>query len=244
MRRPRVASPPLALVALGVLALGPLVACTGGTDNAKPTTTTSSPSSTSSSTTSTSAPRSRCGALAAPSGATQSMTELADVDGDGSDDELTTYVAAGSWHLRVDRAVELSLGTVGAESKRIIGGADVDADGKDEIWVQTGSGASSAILGLFRYRDCTITSVTLGGAPAELAVGASVANTSGVECTASRVRTLAGSSDDGVTYAVTETSYALEGDELTSRGAKTATVTSDDPEFARISSFHCGDLAM
>ena len=64
----------------------------------------------------------------------------------------------------------------------MVGGADAGGDAAEEIWVRVGSGASSTILALFRFRECELVAVTLNGEPAELPVGASVANTSGVTC--------------------------------------------------------------
>jgi hypothetical protein len=228
----------LALVAVGALGLA---ACGGDDDDASPA------SSSSSSTTSTTTGPAACpiDPLGEPLDAT---TASADVDGDGEADDITAHRATDGWHVRVDLAsgggADGALSTAGAEGAALIGGADAGGDAAEEIWLQTGSGASARILGLFRFRDCAVVPVTVNGAVAELPVGASVVNTSGVACEDGAVVIRSGTSSDGRTYEVTAEQYRLDGDELTSVDSETSTVASGSPEFVALASFRCGDLSL
>jgi hypothetical protein len=248
--------PGLALVtALALI----LVACGGGHDD-KPTARTSTTARRSTTTLSpTSAPTTtaaaECGPVSVPKTATEVATASGDVDGDGANDVLRSYLVGESdWHLQVALAAgggaDVAIATFSGGSVSVLGGADVDGDGADEIWARTGSGASATILGLARFASCGLARVTFAaGDPAELPVGGSVGSASGLEC-ASHVDPTAdltaydatNTTDDQ--YEVRATEYALNGTTLTQLGTKTTTATAGDDAFGRATSFACHGLGL
>lgn len=215
--------------------------------------TTAGPSTTSETTTTTSATSPCASAAAVPSDASTLTEEVADVDGDGRADAIRTFLAEDTWVLQVEVAAgggaELALGPGDQGGVGLVGGADVDGDGRAEIWVRVGSGASTVILGLVRFQDCGLARVTLGsGQPVELPVGGSVGATAGVECRADEedadLTTFAAFHRDGLRYEVTATQWALEGAVLVERTSSTRELQADDPDFVRATTFTCHDLAL
>lgn len=239
----------VALVALGALGAG----CSDDDEAAPETTTTSERTTTTEATTTTTQPPA-CGAVAVPPGA-EELTEVpGDADGDGADDTLRTYRVGEEWHLQVELAADggadLPLPSFGG-AVGIIGGADVDGDGTDELWARTGSGASATIVGLARLVGCELVRVTFAsGELAELPIGGSVGTTSGLECRDAPddpadligyTATLA----DGTTYEVAAVRFALEGTSLVEQGTDTSTVDAlDGDAFLPVTSFRCGDLVL
>jgi hypothetical protein len=138
---------------------------------------------------------------------------------------------------------------VPAGTRGTVGWADVDGDGSPELWVRTGAGASTALLGLVRYDDdCQPQRVTLDGQPAELPVGGSVTNAAGVSCggngEAADVTAYSATSVDGETYEVAALRLRLEDDDLVEVGVDVLTIEASDPEFPRYASFTCGSLTL
>ncbi len=235
-----------------MLALVVLGACSGDDDEAA-TTTSSSPAATSGSEGSRQPDAEPCPDVDVPADARDVEAAEGDVDGDGEPDELRSYRigATDDWRLHV------ALGAGGGAQAPIVafgdgvgvlGGADVDGDGGDEVWVRTGAGASATIIGLVRYDACELAQVTFGaGTPADLPVGGSVGTSAGLECaagpdadlTAYRT-TLVG----GEAYEVSATEHALEGTVLVERGTTERTVRAGDVELFRYSSFSCGRLSL
>ena len=179
----------------------------------------------------------------------------ADLDGDDHDDQLQSYrVGDAEWHLRVSLArgggADLEITPPNGSFVTVLGGADIDGDGADELWAQTGQGASAAILGIARLVGCDLVRVTTsGGDPAELPVGGSVGTASGVECearsdSAAHLTTYTASNQGGDRYEVRATEHVLDGAALVSRGTYTDEVAIGDEAFARASSFSCGRLTL
>jgi hypothetical protein len=182
----------------------------------------------------------------------QDLTEQpGDVDGDGADDLLRTFRVGDEWHLGVELArgggADLVLASYGG-GIGIIGGADVDGDGNDEIWAQTGAGASATIVGLARFADCSLELVSFAsGSPAEMAVGGSVGTAGGLECTTppggpGQLSTYTLTFRDDTTYDLRTVRYHLEGTTLVEDGDETGTVAAASPDLLRYASFTCGDL--
>jgi hypothetical protein len=243
------------VVAAALVALGALLAGCGDDDEATPApTTTSESTTTTTEVTTTTSPPPACGAVVVPEDA-EELTEVAgDADGDGTDDALRTYRVGEAWHLQVELAAEggadLPLPSFGG-AVGIIGGADIDGDGADEVWARTGSGASATIVGLARLVDCELVRVAFAsGELAELPIGGSVGTTSGLECreTPDDPADLVGYTatlTDGTTYDVAATRFALEGTSLVEQGTDTSTVDAlDGDAFLPVTSFRCGDLVL
>lgn len=246
-----------ALVLVTALALM-LAACGGGHDKASARTSTTarrSPTTHSPTSAPTTTTTAECGPVSVPKAAAEVANASGDVDGDGADDVLRSYLLGESdWHLQVALAAgggaDLAIATFSGGSVSVLGGADVDGDGADEIWARTGSGASATILGLARFASCGLTRVTFpAGDPAELPVGGSVGTTSGLECEShvdptADLTTYDASNTADDQYEVHATEYALNGTTLTQLGTKTSTATAGDDAFARATSFACHGLSL
>jgi hypothetical protein len=246
-----------AVVALAV-GLGAIVAGCGGDEDGSATTTTAEATTTTAAPEVTAGPTTTvatippCAAVAVPADAS-GMTELeAEVDGDGQPDVLRTFLVGDVWHLQVQVAAgggaELDLATADAGGVGLVGGADVDGDGRDEIWARVGSGASATILGLARYDACALVRVAIAGAPAELPVGGSVGSAAGIECRSPGVdadlSVFSAMHRDESQYDVTATEYDLQGAELVPGTSSTSTVDAADDAFIRYTSFACHDLGL
>jgi hypothetical protein len=129
-----------------------------------------------------------------------------------------------------------------------VGWADLDGDGRAELWVRTGQGASTLLVGAYAYgASCEPVRITLGSSPFEFPVGGSVTSTSGLSCAAGDRADLllySTSSTDGERYEVAERSVRLEGTDLVEVRTRTRTATVDDPDFPRFSTFACGSLVL
>lgn len=236
-----------AVLSVLVVAVAGIAACSDdGDDDASTTTTEATTTTTEATTTTTEAPA--CPAVSVPADA-QEVTEFpGDADGDGTDDELRTYRVGEEWHLQVELAADggadLVLPSFGG-GVGLVGGADVDGDGTDEVWARTGSGASATIVGLARMSACALERVLFPtGELAEVPIGGSVGTTSGLECSANGLVTFTATLTDGETYDVVATTYALDGSTLTEQGQETVQVNATDPDFVRYTSFTCGDLTL
>lgn len=242
------------LAALLVLALG-VTGCGGDDDDSDASTSTSATEAPSTSSSSSTTPAAVCDPIGLSDGAANVAEATGDIDGDGADDGLLSYrLGADEWHLRVELAAggaaDVVIPTFGAGAIAVLGGADVDGDGGDEVWAQTGSGASATIIGLARFTDCELERVTFaGGDPAEFPVGGSVGNTAGLECEAHGDPTadLTGYTATNTgedTYEVTATEYALDGTVLVQGASRVSTATVGDEAFARATTFSCDDLSL
>jgi hypothetical protein len=224
-----------------------LAACGDDGGDAAATSTTEVTTTTEATTTTSAAPA--CEPVTVPAGAEELTTAEGDADGDGQADELRSYRVGEEWHLQValaaDGGADLVVPTFGGAAG-VIGGADVDGDGVDEVWARTGSGASATIVGLAELVDCALVRVTFAtGAPAELPVGGSVGTTSGLACTDGGVTAYTATLTEGTSYDVVATAYGLDAGQLVERGTSTSTVDAlDDAAFVPVTSFSCGDLLL
>lgn len=245
-----------------LLAAATLLASCGKSDvdGPGPTTTTTSQASTTTDPTDTSGPTSSIATVACAEHpvseeAADVESETADLDGDGVDDTIRSYrLGEAEWHLNVALArgggADLVVATYDGSVVSVLGGADVDGDGADELWARTGQGASATIIGLARLVGCDLVRVTApGGEPAELPVGGSVGTASGVECDAQAdptadltTYTATNMGDDR--YEVRATEHALDGTMLVDRGTHTSQATIGDSTFGRATSFSCDDLSL
>ena len=230
--------------------------CGGSGDDAPagaPTTTARGSDETSTTTTSsttTTAAAEACAELPAPVGAEETTTAAVDVDGDGGDDQLVAFRVGEDWHLRVEvaagGAVDLAMEIRPGDGVEVIGGADVDGDGADELWARVGTGASATIVGLARFEDCALDLVRFeDGEPAELPVGGSVGSPAGLSCEgAPDLTAYAALLGDDDVYDVVVTPYTLSEGVLVAGAPTTTTVPADDQGVYRYASFACGGLTL
>lgn len=248
--------------ALGVAALLVLLAGCGDDDDASETTTTAEATTTTEGPTSTEATTTTapaCEAIDPGAGEPDQMDATADVDGDGQRDQVQTYRLSGEepgtrFTLQVGLAAgggaSLELPGDGVTTVAVLGGADVDGDGDDEIWARTGAGASATILGLFAFEDCALAPVTFAaGGNVEFPVGGSVGTTAGLECSSivdpeAHLVAYSASNVSEDEYEVTATKYRLEDGVLTASSSEPEVGNVQDPDFERIARFHCDDLEL
>ena len=245
---------PLAVLALLLLGAG----CGDDDDDdavprASTTTTDAQPSSTTAPDGSTSTTEVTCRPAPLPSGASDVEEGAGDVDGDGRGDELRSYRASDGWHLQVELTsgggADLATGLLDPGGFGVIGGADVDGDGADEVWARTGAGASAVIVGMARLDGCSLTRVALeGGDAADFPAGGSVGTTAGLDCAATdpsaHVTTYLASNTGDSTYEVVVVEHRLDGTILREVSRRTETTEVGDDLFARATTFRCGDLAL
>jgi hypothetical protein len=110
----------------------------------------------------------------------------------------------------------------------LLGRRDLDVDGVDELFVTTGSGASTDIIGVFRIEDCRTVPVTMGGSPAEFPVGADVLHIDGLQVGSDMLVVYSGTSTDGEAFDVAWRTLRLDSGALTEIGSDGGTAQPGD----------------
>jgi hypothetical protein len=195
-----------------------------------------------------------CPDVEIPADATDLVEVGADVDGDSQVDALRSYRLGEGWHLQVELhgggGADLAMDTLGGAGVEVLGGADVDGDGADEVWARTGSGASATIVGSARFTGCTLVRVTLpAGEPADFPVGGSVGTAAGLGCEAAadpagHLSTYTATNTGERDYSIQVVEHVLEGTVLRELGRRTEQATIGDDLFVRATTFRCGDLSL
>lgn len=168
-------------------------------------------------------------ATTAPAPRPKGPAAQGDVDGDGEPDLVT---------VDENLAVELSgsgrtvASAFETDTSPVTSGVeDIDRDGRAEVFLRTGQGASTTFLTPFRYDGSRFAPLTLDGQQVKLGIGGSATHGDGFSCTeAGTLVVRSASSDDGTTFTVTETTYRIDGHALVQTGRTTATANGmDDP---------------
>ncbi len=187
------------------------------------------------------------------------VTRRADVDGDGAADRLFS-VPQPSAEERPSFVVGVELAAGGravtevpgdgVATVEVLGGADLDADGGDEVWARVGAGASVSVIGLFRFHGCGLSAVTFAsGAPVELPVGGSVRSLSGVACGTTEgpdqgFTARSATNTQGLHYETVSTEYQLDEGVATVAREERADQEQGDGEMEPFATFACGDLSL
>jgi hypothetical protein len=109
-------------------------------------------------------------------------------DGDGQKDEMRFLPVqrAGKllgWDAHVDLAAGVSVTTrVDAECPEVIGSVDIDGDGRDELFFDTGKGMTAALVDLLVFQPSGLRNVVHEPTDTLLYVGASNAGSSDIWC--------------------------------------------------------------
>ena len=148
--------------------------------------------------------------LPVPDEAIINASVFSDLDGDGIDEEVFTWILPGGdhWHLRVidgvDQAGHQISDSHGVYLSEILGVLYIDDDTIQELFVTVTGGAYTTAFGVFQYHDCEIIrTTTVDGPPAVWHFGASISNVLQVVCDPEMpfirtyTATISESSDDG-----------------------------------------------
>ena len=251
----------LRLVVCAVAALFPLTACAGDEAVApSPSPARSGPPSPTATTsgTSTATPSTTASRSASPTPApTLRAAADGDVDGDGRRDQVAvsdpgTGATEGTWRLMVrltsgpTRTASVHGDASGAPE--VFGVVDADADGRAEVFLKTGQGASAQIYTPFRLVGASLVEMTRGGSPAQLVVGGGVTHGDGFSCEdlvpggARELVVRSVTSSDGAVYQGTVTAFALTGGELVAARRTSFNAPADDPRVRAAYDVRCGSL--
>ena len=97
----------------------------------------------------------------------------------------------------------------------VIGGADLDGDGRREVFVQIGHGASTAFVSAFRVLDNGgLAQLTVDGSPLDLGVNGSVGHLDGFSCHPPMLTAWSAGITQSQTYLVETRRYHLMGARL------------------------------
>ena len=192
-----------------------------------------------------------CPAVAAAPSAESVTDDQADVDGDGAQDQLASYMNGGQWHLRVALAggggVDVPLAAAGDGTVNVLGGIDLDGQKGDELLVAVGNVDAGTLVGMFRFHDCTLTRI-LGpdGQPAAFPVGSTAMTADGLRCQPPGLVVLQGRSGDGNAFATTDITLRLDGDRLVevSRQPGTVDATAQRDKYLDYLQLDCGNLQL
>jgi hypothetical protein len=119
----------------------------------------------------------------------------------------------------------------------VLGRRDLDADGVDELFVKTGSGASTDVIGVFGVEDCRAVQATMGGSPAEFPVGAALLHIDGLQVRSDKLVVYSGTSTDGEAFDVAERTLRLDSGALTEIGSDRDTAQRGDDLYRLASTF-------
>jgi len=119
----------------------------------------------------------------------------------------------------------------------VLGRRDLDADGVDELFVKTGSGASTDIVGVLRVEDCRAVQVTMGGSPAEFPVGTALLHIDGLQVSSDTLAVHSGTSTDGEALDVVWRTLRLDRGALTEIGSDSGTAQLGDDRYRLASTF-------
>lgn len=173
--------------------------------------------------------RARTGSAASPPAAAAEPAAQGDVDGDREPDEVTVDARLAVRLSGSGRTVTSAYES--DTSAKPSGSEDVDRDGRAEVFLRTGQGASTTFLTPFRYDGRTLAPLTLDGEQARLGVGGSATHGDGFSCTdAGTLVVRSANSDDGRSFTVTTTTYRIDGHRLVQTRRTTAQAQGmDDP---------------
>lgn len=186
-----------------------------------------------------------------------------DFDGDSEDDRASVYAEVDegllprSWRLRVVTDTDERIDRLLARGSRFsypraVGSADVQGDGRDELFVKVGdqlyhSGATR-VLNMFVLEGDEMVAVTSSGAPLAVRVGGIWRFAEGAECRRGRMVLLRAETRNTANsrWWFSERSYVLEGSQTKLKGRREDVFRIPqyyDPALDRFFELNCGDLS-
>jgi hypothetical protein len=139
-----------------------------------------------------------------------------DVDGDGKRDLIqpsptVLRITLSSTGKVVTAPVHADAPTPPA----LLGTADIDRDGRAEVFLQTAQGASTEFATPYRFDGTALKELQLDGGPARLGIGGSVTHGDGFRCLPNgHLEVRQAESTDGTTFTVLATEYRISGVQL------------------------------
>lgn len=174
------------------------------------------------------------------------IVDRADLDGDGLADEVS-LVGAGTLRADLGRGGSLELALADARDPEVVLIGDVDADGRDDLFVRTSRGASTEFLNIVALDRGRLVFVTESGRadPFPIALSGSSSHGDGADC-----RFPVGAPAELVLLSfrafespgLTESVYVWRGKTLALREVRTAAFSEDArsaPEFSRYYTLAC-----
>jgi hypothetical protein len=197
----------LTLVLLPVLLLA---GCSGGGDKATPTPSFSLPPIETTSPAPSPTPSATPSPTASATPATRRVPALnGDVDGDGTKDSVRATAELLTVELSGGGTVTAPVHAESPRSPAVLGYADVDRDGRSEVFLETAEGASTQFATPYRYDGKALHELQLDDGPARLGIGGSVTHGDGFRCASGRLQVLTSDSQDGSTYTVHTSTYKI-----------------------------------
>jgi hypothetical protein len=137
-----------------------------------------------------------------------------DVDGDGKKDSVRASAELLTVELTGGGTVTAPVHAESPRSAPVLGYADVDRDGRSEVFVETAEGTSTQFVTPYRYDGKVLHELQLDAGPARLGIGGGVMHGDGFRCTGGKLQVLSSDSQDGTTYTVHTDTYTLGKTEL------------------------------
>jgi hypothetical protein len=167
-----------------------------------------------------------------------------DVDGDGAADGVSVSATAVTVSLSGGGSVSAPIVDSDVPKPAVSGLADLDRDGRNEVWVETARGASTSFVQAYRYDGSALRELTYAGGHIRFGIGGSVTHGDGFACTdAGRLVVTTAESDDGTSYRVRSLTYRVSGGSLERVLETSATAPSmDDPRVRAAYQVDCGSV--
>ena len=166
-----------------------------------------------------------------------------DVDGDGKTDAVSTTTQAVSVRLSASGRTVTAPVQAAWAAPAVSGVHDVDRDGRAEVFVKTGQGASTAFYTAYRFDGTSLRVLQLRGQSASLGAGGSATHGDGFRCTQDgRLVVTQALSSDGSSYTVTAATYRLDTTELVLLSKTRKVVVGSDPSVNAAYAVDCGTV--
>ena len=230
---------------LPVVPLLLLAACSGGSTDATPEPTATFTLPTPDVTTEPPTPTPTASPTPSPTATARAIpAKDGDVDGDGQRDVIQPSATL----LRVTlsstgKVVTAPVHKEDPRSATLLGTADVDRDGRAEVFLQTVEGASTEFATPYRFDGTALKELQLDGGPARLGIGGSVTHGDGFRCLPSGLLEIRqAESTDGTTFTVRADRYAIQGVQLVLKSSSTAKGTQGSPTVESAYTADCGTV--
>ena len=167
-----------------------------------------------------------------------------DVDGDGTADSIRSRGSLLSIELSGSgKTITAPVHKDGPGDAGLLGTDDVDRDGFAEVFLETGSGASTTFATPYRFDGTVLRELQLDGGPARLVIGGSVTHGDGFTCLPSgRLEVRSADSPDGAEFTVHVDDYKLVGAQLVLQKSSSSHAKQGDPAVESSYEVHCGSV--